>query len=36
MQSRGSLTDVAKGCALRVEENEIGGGVDKERGIDCL
>lgn len=36
MQTRESLTDVAKGCVLRMVENERGGGVEKERGIVCF
>lgn len=39
MQSSESLTDVAKGCVLRVVENKRGGGgggVEKKRGIFCL
>lgn len=43
MQSRESLTDVAKACVLRVVENKRRGGggggmegVEKERGMDCL
>lgn len=36
MQTRESLADVAKGCVLRMVENEKGGGVEKESGIVCL
>lgn len=36
MQTRESLTDVAKTCVLRMVENGRGGGVEKERGIVCL
>lgn len=35
MQSRESLTDVAKGCVLRVVENKRGGGC-RERERDRL
>lgn len=36
VQTRESLTDVAKGCVLRMVANERGGGVEKERGIVCF
>lgn len=36
MQTRESLADVAKGCVLRMVENEKGGGVEEESGIVCL
>lgn len=37
MQTRESLADVAKGCVLRMVENEKGRrGVEKESGIVCL
>lgn len=36
VQRRESLTDVVKGCVLRVVENKRGGGVEKERERDRL
>ena len=36
MQSRESLTDVEKGCVLRVVENKRGGGGCRERERDRL